>query len=462
MRVSIAVIFVICMIPFHALAGGGGTVPDAQIQALMEQNRALMEQNRNLARRLEAVESKLASIEQKSDKGDARLARELEEQSRAMADEDAWYRHITIDGGMTGVVQGSANNGDNNPEGGDQVDAAYTFDLNLHADLGGYGNMHLHLEGGDGEGMNNNVPSFSVPNYDAYATLNNANLADLTISEVYYENSFFSDMLMFDIGKMDLSVLFDENEVAGDETTQFLSNIFVKSMGVVIPEPDEFYCPTMMFTLTPVELVEMKLIGAAVDTEHKHVWEDVFSNGFLAGQVNFRPQIAGRQGNYRFYGWYDSRRYLDNDSISAIADFRKADDHRSGFGLSFDQEVTDFLSMFARYSWTDDKASWNRDDSRWELLPVNQMYTLGLALGGSLWNRPDDSLGLGFGQTILTSDFEEMEIDTSDECYIETYYRFHFNRYLALSADFQWIRNPGGLSDNDDAYIFGIRSQIDF
>lgn len=429
---------------------------ERQIQLLMEQNRKLAAENRELAKRLENVEKKLTNIQPEQEMTSGAEIKDSGNEA------PPWYEHITIDGGMTGIVQGTANNGKNNPEGGDHTDAAYTFDLGIHADLDGYGKMHLHLEGGDGEGLNNNVPSFSAPNYDSYATLNNSNLADLTISEAHYENAFLDEMVMFNMGKMDLSVLFDENNVAGDETTQFLSNIFVKSMGVLIPEPDEFYCPTVMLGLTPTEFFDMKLIGASVDQEDKHVWEDVFSNGFLAGQINFRPQIAGRQGNYRFYGWYDSREYLDNKYLANPSE-SNGYDHRSGFGLSFDQEIIDALSVFARYSWSnDDVSTWDSDNSAWEMVPINQMYTLGLGLGGSFWNRPYDTAGLGFGQTILTDDFEKAHQNTSNEKYIETYYRFYFNRYLALSADFQWIQNPGGLSDNDDVYIFGMRSQIDF
>jgi hypothetical protein len=446
------------MLPVTAFAGGGGSSLEERIQALIEQNRALMEQNRSLARRLEAVENKLAHVEQKSESGDAELAREIEEQSKAA--EDAWYNGITLSGGMTGVVQGTANNSDNNPEGGNQADAAYTFDLNLDADFNSYGRFHLFLEGGDGEGINNNVPSFSVPNYDAYATWNNENLADITISEAYYENSFFDDRFIFDIGKMDISVLFDENEVAGDETTQFLSNIFVKSMGVVIPEPDEFYAPAMLFTGIPSDMFELKLLLSSVDTSHGHVWENIFSNGFIAGQVNFRPGIGGRQGNYRFYGWYDSRRYLDSKYLSSPGSHR-ADENRSGFGLSFDQEIMDSISLFARYSWTDDDIAVNNDHS-WEMLPINQMYTVGVGIGGYYWSRPDDNIGIGFGQTILTDDYEDANSNTSNESYMETYYRYVFNQNLALTADFQWIHNPGGSSDADDAYIFGLRSQIDF
>jgi hypothetical protein len=151
---------------------------------------------------------------------------------------------------------------------------------------------------------------------------------------------------------------FDENEVAGDETTQFISNIFVKSMGMNIPEPDNFYCPAIMLKARPLEPLEFKVIGASV-SEHGEdsVWHNVFDEGMVIGQMNFKPNLLGMDGNYRFYGWLDNRRYLKNKYIQEANSDRGradklADDHLSGWGLSFDQEFLVGLRGFARYSQT--------------------------------------------------------------------------------------------------------------
>ncbi len=440
---------------------GGSDDPNLQatVEMLMEQNRKLMEQNRQLAERVQHLEKDMARVKQAP--ATAPEAKEGEE-------ELPWYHRITIEGGATGVFQQSANNANNNPTGGDKADMAYTVDLNVEADLEKYGMFHIHIEGGDGEGMNDDVTAFSVPNYDAYATWNNNNQADLTFSEAYYEKTFWDEKIDFNIGKMDISVLFDENEAAGDETTQFLSNIFVKSMGVTIPEPDGFYCPAVMVSFSPVDLVEFRFVGASVDDEDGNTWENIFSNDFVAAQINFKPMILNRAGNYRFYVWNDSRRYMDVDDIpTATKSYSEGNDALTGWGLSFDQGIMDGVTAFARYSWREsDLAEWNADDSVWDIIPTNQMYTVGISIEGSLWNRGDDGIGLAFGQTILSDDFkgekEDAGVDTANEKYLEVYYRYAVFSRMALTADFQWIQNAGGMDDADDVYLFGLRSQIDF
>lgn len=445
------------LMPAEAAETGKNDLEET-VRQLMEQNRQLMKQNRQLSTRLKKVEKDMSEMKEAS-RG---TYTENQTEGSDIEEEKPWYHRLAIEGGATGVLQASANNADNNPTGGDKADMAYTVDLNFEADLEKYGMFHIHVEGGDGEGMNDDVPSFSVPNYDAYATWNNNNQADLTFSEAFYENTFWDDRIDFNIGKMDISVLFDENEAAGDETTQFLSNIFVKSMGLTIPEPDGFYCPAAMVSVSPLELVEFRVVGASVDNEDGNTWENIFGNDFIAGQMNFRPMLLNRQGNYRFYGWYDSRRYVENDHAAGTS-YGDGDHGRAGWGLSFDQEIAESFTAFARYSWTeDDLSDWNADDNTWDIIPFNQTYSLGLSISGALWNRGDDGIGLAFGQTLLTDDYEDMENNTADEKYVEAYYRYTFSRHLALTADFQWTQNPGGSDSADDIYLFGIRSQIDF
>ncbi len=410
------------------------------------------EQDKELMKRVEVLEKKLEKYERRQEQG-ANASKKLEQA----------LGHINISADLTGIIQGTINNHENNPDEGESADGSFTFDLNLATDFDNYGSFNVHLEGGDGEGLNDDVPSFSVPNYDAYATRNHENKTDLTISEAFYELGLRDEKVVFDIGKMDISVLFDENEVSGDETTQFLNNIFVKSMGITIPEPDNFYCPAFMLKIAPVELVEFRFIGASVEDDN---WEDIFDHGFMACQVDFRPEIGGRRGNYRLYGWFDNRNHLKNHYLG-VASERYSDplahDEQRGWGVSIDQGLSDNITAFLRYSQTDDDlSSWN--GTAWEMIPFNRLWTAGLELGGSSWNRPADALGIGYGRILLTDDFERANIDieTDDEEYAELYYRYALHERLAITLDYQWIANAGGRALADDISILGTRAQIEF
>ncbi len=433
-----------------------------EIEQLKETSRILLQRVQELEKKMQEYQkAQQKTIEVKKDT--ELLKAELKDIKKLR---DA-LGHLEISGGVTSVVQGTGNNGNNPPKYDDSTDAEFTMDLNLATHFGKYGNFYVHLEGGDGEGLYPDVQSFNNPNYDAWLTTNRNNQPDVTISEAFYEFNFLNDKFTLDAGKMDISVLFDENEYAGDETTQFLSNMFVKSMGLTIPEPDNFYCPAFMVKVDPIDLLEFRVIGASVQNDN---WQDVFDHGFLAWQVNLRPKFWGRQGNYRFYGWCDKRRHLKNSDL-AIAngrpnpryDDRLAGKDQMGWGISFDQEILDGVSAFARYSQTDDDlARWNGDENRWEMIPFNKLWNVGLQLSGSLWQRENDVIGIGYGQTLLTDDYREVTPHTSNENDFEAYYKLVLHERFALTGDFQWIRNGQGNSQTNDIYIWGLRAQVDF
>jgi len=475
MKTAVIAIFLVGALVFGGFASpsfaGGGDLSavKAEIAAmksrlkvlenqLIKQQQLIEKQNKliqSYEKELKKQETELEAQKEEVAKQKETLAKQGKE-SKALSALEAALSHMEFSGDVTGIIQGTSN-----MDGGDSTDGAYTFDFGIATHFGGYGSFYVHLEGGDGEGLNDDVPSFSVPNYDAYATLNNNNQTDLTISEAYYEFSLFKEKVTLNAGKMDISVLFDENEAAGDETTQFLSNIFVKSMGLTVPEPDNFYCPAMMVKIDPIDLIELRFVGASVEDND---WEDLFTHAFGAAQINIRPKIKGRQGNYRFYAWIDGRNHVKNSNLGVVTDSYKdphADEYQTGFGVSFDQELTDTLIAFFRYSYTDDDlATWV--DDHWEMIPFNQVWSAGLQVSGAYWNRKDDAVGLAYGQTILTDDYKDANDHTDNEQYVEAYYRFQLHDRFALTGDFQWIKNAGGNSKASDIFIFGLRSQVDF
>jgi len=429
-----------------------------EIQQLKNTVKILMERVKELERQVQTKEATKV-------KGSEVKQQAIKEQAADIQRVKEALGHLEFSGGITTIVQGTSGNDDNPPNFDDSTDGAFTLDLNIATHFGQYGGFFVHLEGGDGEGLNDDVLSFSVPNYDAYDTRNKNNQSDLTISEAFYEITPLDGKIAFDVGKMDISVLFDENEAAGDETSQFLSNIFVKSMGLTIPEPDNFYCPALMVKVAPVDLVEFKVIGASVEGDN---WEEIFDHGFLATQVAFKPELFGNPGNYRIYGWWDGRRHLRNQGL-ALANGRPvpeyndplADQNQKGWGLSFDQEIVEGITGFLRYSQTDDDLSrWNGD--KWEMIPFDRLWTVGAQFSGELWQRERDALGLAFGKTLLTDDYKKANLQAGDESYLESYYRMGLTERFAISGDLQRVKNAGGNSLADDIYIFGVRGQLDF
>ncbi|MBU4313065.1 MAG: carbohydrate porin, partial [Candidatus Omnitrophica bacterium] len=160
-------------------------------------------------------------------------------------------------------------------------------------------------------------------------------------------------------------------------------------------------------------------------------------------------------GNYRFYGWLNDKDYIRWD------DAAKTKEENYGFGLSFDQELTDVLAAFARYGWQNPEVYADGSD-----FSLEQSWSAGIQLAGSLWGRDDDVFAIAFGQVIPSDDYKKANsVKADSEEHLEVYYSFKVNDHLTVSPDIQVIWDPyGGDATNGGKTIFvgGVRAQVDF
>jgi porin len=112
-----------------------------------------------------------------------------------------------------------------------------------------------------------------------------------------------------------------------------------------------------------------------------------------------------------------------------------------GYGLSFDQALGDHLGAFLRLAWTDHNG----------ILDYRGLYTGGLQLGGGLWGREADTVGLAYGY------LDGADTGIANTNVAELYYRFAANDFLALTADIQYMADDYNTGEDIDGWIFGLR-----
>lgn len=348
---------------------------------------------------------------------------------------------LDITGGITSVLQGT--NG--LKAGGDVTDFSYTLDLNFEAPIGKSGKVVIALEAGNGNGVNDNMPSLSISNYDPYIT-EAGGIVTPSVSQVYYEGNYFDGLLGVKAGKLDLHSCHDDNAFANDETDQFLTGMFVRSAGSMFAELDDYYAPGIILTLSPLNFIDITVAGA---NGRGTGFEDVFSNAYTAGQVNVKPDLFGKEGNYRFYYIYDARNYTD---INDPSNTSKAN---TGFGISVDQKLSEGIGIFARYASQDDGIDENL---------VTSSISGGLSLGGSIWNRADDVIGVAYGILNINDNSSTAAAITSpdDETHLEVYYKLGFSEHFTLTPDLQVVTNAGGDASQDTITVYGVRAQMNF
>ena len=341
---------------------------------------------------------------------------------------------LSIAGGITMIGQGTSGNDKNNPPEDDVIDGNISADLELSVKIGEHGEAFIALEAGAGDGLEGDeITSFWGVNADAGATSN------FQLTEAWYEHKFANDMVTFTIGKLDLTNYFDGNEVANDETTQFLSPGFVNSIAIEVPDNSA----AVRLTVSPVELLDFSL-GAQSDG-----WEDIDEKDFFIGEVDIKPKFGNLQCNYRIYGW------TNRGDHAELRDASNDKEHGSGYGISLDQQVTDFLTFFGRAGYQDKK-----------LYEFDIAWSGGLALSGSLWGRDNDAIGIAYGQARLSSDYKDVletaGTDPANEGHFEAYYRLTVNEHLAISPDLQVITNASGDDDFKTVTVGAVRGQVTF
>lgn len=381
-----------------------------------------------LKKRVEELEQKLAEREKIEALTPAGISGEVDSLKEAIG-------NLQFSLGITGIVQGTINNDDNARalmgDGRDVIDGSYSVDLEIHAPVGNNGDLWVYFEGGEGDNVTDELGVLGGVNADALGNSINPQL-----STWGYEHSFKDDMAILTVGKLDPVAYFDANNVANDECADFVSDFFINNNAVEFPD----YTPGVRLSLIPTKMLEINLGFLENDAD----FEDLFDDGFGIVELNFKPGFLGKKGNYRFYGWINGTDHAEWDDPTA-------DEEGTGFGLSFDQEITDAITAFCRFGWQDE-----------DIYEMEYYWTLGAAISGCVWGRDEDVLGIAFGQAILGDEYGDTLADDGDESHLECYYSYKLNDHFTISPMIQVVTNPGGDDDADTVIIPGIRTQMDF
>ncbi len=335
-------------------------------------------------------------------------------------------------GGVTSLFQSTS--GVSSSDTKDQTDFSYTVDLELIYNHDERYYVVIAMEAGEGNGINDNFPSDIEPNYDPYHS-SAKGYQDVIISQVYIEGLFLDKSFVVNIGKMDVHALYDNNALASDETTNFISGAFVRAVGTVGRELNKYYSPAVRLLYSPITWLEAQAIYS-----HSGV-DDLTNNPFMVFQLAVKPGFGDLEGNYRAYVTYDGRNYED-ESGAYKGDVL--------YGFNFDQYVTDHIGIFFRYATHDNSLLVNR---------VVSMLSGGVTLSAGLWGRADDLLGIGYAQ-LEANDRLKPPFDEGQTVW-EIYYNARINSLLSITPDLQFHKNLP-REEKRSVVIYGLRVQADF
>jgi carbohydrate-selective porin OprB len=276
---------------------------------------------------------------------------------------------------------------------------------------------------------------------------------------------FRNNDLEFRAGRLvTLKDLFDTSELAGSEDERFLNSSLIGNP--TIPHQAGLGVYANFWVR---EWLYIK--GAVVDPEslpRQFGFDTAFHGTDRAKafwEMGVRPQFETAKGKltgtYRVGSWYDPgprTKYFDD--LGGLRAARIESDNL-GIYFGFDQAVwkendnakdTQGLSVFARYGY----APGNR-------YRIEHFWSLGAQYTGLLPGRNKDILGLGFAQGILSEEYRNVvDGNAWQESVYEMYYAYELTPWCIITPDVQFIQNPGGGRDDDDATVAGIRIRVLF
>jgi porin len=332
----------------------------------------------------------------------------------------------------------------------------------------------------------------TVSNIDDYDSL--------SLFELWFQQNFFDDKLSFRVGQLAA----DEEFATSDYSALFLNGTFgwpsVISANAL--ESPAYGMAGLGFRLkiepTDWFFTQVGIFDGRIDSTDQHGkslnnsntrWafnkgDGIFAIGELGFKIGQSEKSKTLPGTYKLGAWLHTAQH--EDLRFDDAGFSLADDgtitgnpvtgepahHRNNLGLYivFDQMLyrvpgtqDNGLGFFFRAGIATEKIS-----------PISHYFDTGFNYKGLIKGRPDDIIGIGLAFANISKRIKDLEKDdleinqpedprrSSHEAVLELTYKAQITPWFTLQPDFQYIINPGGSAQNDDAVVIGLRSIINF
>jgi len=419
-------------------------------------------------------------------------------------DDDRGFGSWEIHGQTTFIFQGylpfrSPYEGVNSLPGVGQSRETWTVSAFLGVRLWQGGELYYNPELLQGFGVANTVGAGGYPNGEAqksnfpFPRYNTSRLflrqeiglggERIKVESDYGQLSGEKDVsrLTFQVGKFAVHDLFDTNPYAGDARTDFL-NWSIWAAGA-------FDYPADRVGLTYGVTAELNQPRWAARVGYFLVGNEPNSNifdmnllarGGYVGELELRFKPYGRPGTAKLGVWLTSTfagSYNEAVALAFTTGQSPADTvvqtrqgrTKYGYYLNLQQEISDDLGLFARWSWNDGRTEIGA------FTDIDQSLSFGMRLKGSSWGRPSDEIGLGGAWNMLTVDQSrylgagglgvlvgDSRLSYASENVVEAYYGLQLTKGLIATLDYQLLINPAYNADRGPVHLLAGRLSARF
>ena len=288
-----------------------------------------------------------------------------------------------------------------------------------------------------------------------------------------------ANRLVITVGKFSVADIFDNNKYAHDPRNDFLNWAIIDTgtfdyaaepWGYTLGAAAEWYQGD--WTLRG-GLFDLSILPNNLELDPG------FQQFQWVGEIERRYELWGHPGKIAVTGFLSRGRmgtYQDAIALAEIsggpADITAVRQYRSRGGVSMNLElaITSDLGAFVRAGWA------NGDIEPYEFTDIDRTAAAGLSLNGKQWRRPDDTVGIAGVVNGISKIHEEFFNDgglgiligdgmlphPGPEQIIESYYSYALSASTHLTADYQFIVNPGYNEDRGPVNVFSGRFHWQF
>jgi len=292
-----------------------------------------------------------------------------------------------------------------------------------------------------------------------------------------------SERLVWTLGNLAVSDLFDANRYSHDARSQFM-NWTLMSHGAYDYAADargyswglaaEYFGPGWALRagrfIQPREPNQQRL-----DTRWLYHYGDQIE---FEQHYTLAPQQPGTLRVLAFHNRAVMARYDEALQWSAdpahatgvpdLAAARRTEHDKVGLGLNLEQQLSPALGLFARTMWADGKTE------TYAFTEVDRSGSAGAVFNGQSWGREADSIGLAWARNALSAAHSALlaaggqtfflgdgQLRYRPEQVLEAYYLWSPWQGMALSMDFQRISAPGYNADRGPVRTAALRLHLE-
>lgn len=286
--------------------------------------------------------------------------------------------------------------------------------------------------------------------------------------------------LVWTIGNLAVSDIFDDNAYSHDPRTQFLNwsimnqgsyDYAANARGYSWGTALEWYRDN--WALRAGRFIQPNLPNeSSLDS-------DIFEHYGDQIEIEHSHSIAGQPGKLRLLAFRNRARMSRYQDALALATttgttpdlnaVRNGNQIKYGFGLNLEQAISGDIGMFARAGWADGNTE------TYAFTEIDQSVSAGTLIKGTGWGRAGDTVGVAFARNELSAAHRQYlaagglgffigdgQLNYRPETIVESFYNLQTMKYVWTTLDWQFIRNPAYNADRGPVNVLALRLHTEF